>query len=59
MIKNFPIYFTLLISMALSNIKEPDYLLIEKDGSIEIRQYSEYIIAKTSVKQGNIELDFN
>ena len=59
MIKNFPIYFTLLISMALSNIKEPDYLLIEKDGSIEIRQYSEYIIAKTSVKQGNIELNNN
>ena len=35
--------------MALSDsYKEPQYNLIKKDGKIEIREYSEYVIAKTS-----------
>ena len=28
--------------------KEPQYNVLEKDGSIEIREYSEYVVAKTS-----------
>ena len=29
--------------------KEPNYTLLKKDGSIEIRQYEKYVIAKTSI----------
>ena len=43
------------MSMAFSNsYKEPEYNLIKKDGAIEMRQYSDYVIAKTSIKQGNM-----
>ena len=31
--------------------EQPKYQLIKQDGKIEIRQYSEYVIAKTSIKQ--------
>ena len=58
MIKYF--FYILLISMAISEtLKKPEYLLIEKHGKIEIRQYSEYVIAKTSIKKGDIELNNN
>ena len=46
--------------MALSDsYKEPQYNLIKKDGKIEIRQYSEYVIAKTSINQGDLEENNN
>mgnify|MGYP006137821583 FL=1 len=48
------IYFVILLSMASSeSIKEPDYNLIKKDGKIEIREYSDYVIAKTSLSKGD------
>ena len=37
--------------------EQPKYKLIKQDGKIEIRQYSEYVIAKTSIKQ--IEMNQN
>jgi len=37
-----------------SKLNQPDYDLIKKDGKIEIRQYSQYVIAKTSIKQADI-----
>ena len=59
MIKSVFIYL-ILLSMALSDTyKEPDYNLIKKDGKIEIRQYSEYVIAKTSLDQGDMEENNN
>mgnify|MGYP001356467462 CR=1 FL=1 len=59
MIKSIFIYL-ILLSMALSDTyKEPDYNLIKKDGKIEIRQYSEYVIAKTSLDQGDMEENNN
>jgi len=59
MIKSNFIYL-LLLSMALSDsYKEPQYNLIKKDGKIEIRQYSEYVIAKTSLNQGDTKEDNN
>ena len=48
------------LSMATTETyKTPEYTLINKKGNIEIRQYSEYIIAKTSIKQSDIELNNN
>ena len=48
------------LSMAVSEtLKNPEYTLLERDGKIEIRQYSEYVIAKTSISQGDIELNNN
>ena len=59
MIKKSFIYL-ILLSMALSDsYKEPQYNLIKKDGKIEIRQYSEYVIAKTSINQGDLEENNN
>ena len=56
--KNF--IYLILLSMALSDsYKEPQYNLIKKDGKIEIRQYSEYVIAKTSINQGDLEENNN
>ena len=56
--KNF--IYLILLSMALSDsYKEPQYNLIKKDGKIEIRQYSEYVIAKTSLNQGDAEQNNN
>jgi len=52
--------YLILLSMALSDIyKEPQYDLIKKDGKIEVRQYSEYVIAKTSLNQGDTKEDNN
>tara|TARA_Y100000994_G_C15515015_1_gene369164 strand:+ start:95 stop:619 length:525 start_codon:yes stop_codon:yes gene_type:complete len=42
------------------NIYEPDYTLLKKNRNIEIRQYGEYIVAKTTVSLDNgIELENN
>jgi hypothetical protein len=35
------------------SIKEPQYNLIKKDGKIEIREYSNYVVAKTSLNKGD------
>ena len=32
-------------------VEQPKYNLIKQDGKIEIREYSKYVIAKTSIKQ--------
>lgn len=40
-----------------AKLNQPEYELIEKDGKIEIREYSKYVIAKTSIKQ--IEMNQN
>ena len=32
-------------------VEQPKYELIKQDGKIEIREYSKYVIAKTSIKQ--------
>ena len=46
----------LFLSLAISNTyKEPEYTLINKDKNIEIRRYSESIIAKTSLEGENRE----
>ena len=50
----------LLLSVAVSDsYKEPQYKLIKKDGRIEVRQYSEYVIAKTSIIEGETKEDNN
>ena len=52
--------YLILLSMALSDTyKEPQYNLIRKDGKIETREYSEYVIAKTSIEIANIEQNSN
>ena len=52
--------YLILLSMALSDTyKEPQYNLIRKDGKIETREYSEYVIAKTSIEKANIEQNSN
>ena len=38
--------FLLTITMA-STYKEPSYTVIQKNDNIELRQYSEYVIART------------
>ena len=44
--------------MAMSDTyKEPEFNLINKNGNIEIRQYSKYVIAKTSISKKNSSLD--
>ena len=40
-----------------AKLNQPEYELIEKDGKIEIREYSKYVIAKSSIKQ--IEMNQN
>ena len=45
--------------VATETLKNPEYTLIDKYGSIEIREYSEYVIAKTSISQGDMELNNN
>ncbi len=39
--------------------KQPSYNLISKDGNIELREYSEYVIAKTVIDYGNLDEDNN
>ena len=47
-------------SMATSEtLKNPEFILVEKHGDIEVREYSEYVIAKTSISQGDMELNNN
>ena len=44
--------------MAFSDsYKEPHFELLQRDGAIEMRKYSHYVIAKTSVTNGNGEID--
>ena len=60
MIKKINIALFILASMAFSeSYKEPKYTLLEKHGNIELREYTEYIIARTSVDKGNMELNNN
>ncbi len=48
------------MSMAMSDTyKEPEFILINKNGNIEIRQYNKYVIAKTSISKKNSSLDNN
>ena len=50
--KNIIILLTMFAIMIPSeNYKEPKYKLIKKDGNIEIREYGEYIVAKTTVNK--------
>jgi hypothetical protein len=52
--------YLLLLSTALAGIyKEPEYTLIKKDGEIEVRQYSSYVIAKTLIKKIELHEDDN
>ena len=51
------IFFTMLLSK--DKYKEPSFTLLESKGNIEIREYSEYIVAKTSIIKNNIESDNN
>ena len=52
------IILILITSLALSDsYKEPKYTLIDKNGNIEIRQYSENIIAKTSISDGDDQMN--
>ena len=37
-----------------AKLNQPEYDLIKQDGKIETRQYSEYVIAKTSIKQAGM-----
>ncbi len=50
--------FLLTITMA-STYKEPSYTVIQKNDNIELRQYSEYVIARTSIKNGNLDENNN
>ena len=52
------LYLVILLSMASSEtLKNPDYTVIESHGKIQIRQYSKYVIAKTSIQKGNSTLN--
>ena len=52
--------YLLLLSIALTGTyKEPEYTLIKKDGEIEVRQYSTYVIAKTLIKKIELREDDN
>jgi len=44
---------------AAETLKNPEFILVEKHGEIEVREYSEYVIAKTSISQGDMELNNN
>ena len=44
---------------ATETLKNPEFILLEKYGEIEVREYSEYVIAKTSISQGDKELNNN
>ena len=48
----------LTISMA-DTYKQPSYNLIKKDNNIEIREYSQYVIAKTIIDEGSLDEDNN
>ena len=48
----------LTISMA-DTYKQPSYNLIKKDNNIELREYSQYVIAKTIIDQGSLDEDNN
>jgi len=39
-------------------IETPDYILLEKDGKFEIRDYDPFVIAKTKVNQGYREATY-
>ena len=46
------------LSLAISDFyKEPNYTLISQENNIQIRQYSECVIAKTSIKNGDSDMN--
>ena len=45
----FILFLFLTILLSENNYKEPDFILLESNGRVEIREYGEYIVAKTSV----------
>ena len=52
--------YLILLSMALTDTyKEPAYELLNKDGAIEIRQYTDYVIARTSIENTSADEDNN
>tara|TARA_Y100001970_G_scaffold277250_1_gene381146 strand:- start:693 stop:1265 length:573 start_codon:yes stop_codon:yes gene_type:complete len=51
------ILFTMLLSK--EQYKEPSFTLLDSKGNIEIRQYKEYIVAKTSIIKNNTNSDNN
>ena len=52
--------YLILLSMALTDTyKEPVYELLNKDGAIEMRQYTDYVIARTSIDNTNTDEDNN
>ena len=53
------VILSITMAMAYEKYKEPQFTLIEKKDNIEIRQYSEYVIAKTSISLDNSEEDNN
>jgi len=58
MIKKINIYLIILLTMAFSeSYKEPEYTLISKNGKIEVREYTEYIVAKTSIEKTTLEMN--
>ena len=46
---NFLLFLFLTILHSETNYKEPDFILLDVSGGVEIREYGEYIVAKTSV----------
>ena len=57
MLKTILIIF---LSMALSeSIKEPEFTLISKSKDIELRNYPEYVVARTSINKANFQENNN
>ena len=46
---NFLLFLFFTILHSETNYKEPDFILLDVSGGVEIREYGEYIVAKTSV----------
>ena len=51
----FILFATMLLSK--SKYKEPEFLLLKQENNIEIRQYKEYVIAKTARSLDQVEPD--
>ena len=64
--KKYSIYLNLIISLSIfvsmavsDSYKEPNFTVINKYDNIEIRQYDNYVIAKTSIPKKNSSLNDN
>jgi hypothetical protein len=44
--------FALITSPSAMAVEEPDFKVLEKDGSFELRQYAPYVVAETRVEAG-------